>query len=155
MTYGVTDTVTLMGEVTRTQWNSLRDMSIYFDNPRQQPNPAVEDFGWEDTVFTSIGAEYALNDRGCCAPAYAADQTPTNGATRTPRLPDGDRTWYSIGATWMPSDSWEVSAGYTLISVDDDPTINLEPQVGTSGSSLNGSFSGDANLFGLSAQYRF
>lgn len=154
VTYGITDRFTLLGEVSRTQWSSLQNVSIYFGNPAQQPNPAVEDFKWEDTVFASIGAEFEVSDRFVLRAGLARDETPTNNETRTPRLPDADRDWISVGLTWAPSDTWEVNAGYTRIMVD-DPTVDLDAQIGTSGSTLRGSFAADVNLFGLSAQYRF
>jgi long-chain fatty acid transport protein len=154
ITYGINDSFTVMADVARTQWSSLQEVAISFQNPAQQPNPAVEDFKWEDTTFTAIGGEWKLNDQFTLRAGYAEDSTPTHIETRTPRLPDADRTWWSIGATWSPSESWELNAGYTKIEVD-DPEIALSPSLATSGSSLVGAYDSSVNLWGLSAQYRF
>jgi long-chain fatty acid transport protein len=154
VTYGINDAWTIMGDVTRTQWSSLEEVAIVFGNPAQQPNPAVEDFKWEDTIFASIGAEWKLNDQWTLRAGYAEDQTPTQDYTRTPRLPDADRQWLSFGVTWAPSEHWEVNGGYTRINAD-DPTIQLQPSIGTSGSALVGVFSSSVNLWGLSGQYKF
>ena len=154
VTYGITDNFTLMGEVSQTDWSSLQEVAINFGNPRQQPNPAVEDFKWEDTTFSAIGAEWKFNDQFTLRGGYAQDQSPTNNNTRTPRLPDADRTWWSIGLTWSPSETWEVSGGYTRINTD-DPSINLQPSLATSGSALQGVYDATVNLWGISAQYRF
>ena len=154
VTYGIGDSFTLMADISQTQWSSLQEVAIRFGNPAQQPNPAVEEFAWEDTTFASIGGEYKVNDQFTLRAGYAQDATPTNNDTRTPRLPDADRTWYSFGVTWAPSETWEINAGYTRITVD-DPSVALEPSLATSGSTLNGSFDADVNLFGLSGQYRF
>ena len=154
VSYGITDDFTLLADVARTQWSSLQEVAIRFGNPAQQPNPAVEDFAWEDTTFMSLGGEWKLNDEFTLRAGYAQDTTPTQDSTRTPRLPDADRVWWSVGATWMPSETWEVTAGYTRINVD-DPTVQLQPSLATSGSTLNGSFDASVNLWGLAAQYRF
>ena len=154
VTYGITDSVTLMGEVAQTDWSSLQQVAINFGNPRQQPNPAVEEFKWDDTVFTAVGAEWELSDAFTLRAGYAEDQSPTNNETRTPRLPDADRTWWSLGLTWAPSSNWEVNAGYTRINTD-DPSINLTPSLATSGSTLVGQYDATVNLYGVSAQYRF
>jgi long-chain fatty acid transport protein len=154
VTYGITDNFTLMGEVSQTDWSSLQEVAINFGNPRQQPNPAVEDFSWKDTTFSAIGGEWKFNDQFTLRGGYAMDQSPTNNSTRTPRLPDADRTWWSIGLTWSPSETWELNAGYTRINVD-DPTVNLQPSLATSGSTLTGTYDANVNLWGISAQYRF
>jgi long-chain fatty acid transport protein len=154
VTYGINDSWTILGDVTRTQWSSLQEVAIVFGNQNQQPNPAVEDFAWEDTIFASIGTEWKLNDAWTLRAGYAEDQTPTQNATRTPRLPDADRQWFSLGVTWAPSEHWEINGGYTRINAD-DPTINLAPSIGTSGSALVGVYSSSVNLWGLSGQYRF
>ena len=154
VTYGINDSWTILGDVTRTQWSSLEEVAIYFGNPAQQPNPAVEPFNWEDTIFASLGAEWKLNEAWTLRAGYAQDQTPTQNDSRTPRLPDADRQWFSLGATWAPSEHWEINGGYTRINAD-DPTINLAPSIGTSGSALVGVYSSSVNLWGLSGQYRF
>jgi long-chain fatty acid transport protein len=154
VTYGINDNWTVMGDWSYTQWSSLKEVAIRFGNPRQQPNPAVEDFRWSDTSFWSLGTEYKLNDQWTLRAGYAEDQSPTNNQTRTPRLPDADRQWFSLGATWAPSEHWEVSAGYTRINTD-DPTVDLQPSLATSGSTLRGSYSANVNLWGLSGAYKF
>ena len=53
-----------------------------------------------------------------------SDESPTNDATRTPRLPDNDRMLYSIGMSWAVSDHLSVDAAYQRITID-DPEINL------------------------------
>jgi long-chain fatty acid transport protein len=152
VTYGINDSWTILGDVTRTQWSSLQEVAIEFGNPNQAT--AVEEFGWDDTIFASIGAEWKLNDAWTLRAGYAEDQTPTQNSKRTPRLPDADRQWLSVGVTWAPSEHWEINGGYTRI-IADDPTINLAPSIGTSFSSLNGVYSSSVNLWGLSGQYRF
>ncbi|MEO6263981.1 MAG: outer membrane protein transport protein [Luteimonas sp.] len=150
VSYAFGDRFTLLADVARTDWHSLQNVTIDFANPVQANS--VEQFRWEDTMFYSLGVEFALSDAFTLRGGIARDETPTNDAARTPRLPDQDRDWFSIGLTWDASESLEVNAGYTRILVD-DPTIN-NPE-NSSGAHLRGSYDADVNLFGVSAQYRF
>ena len=146
-TFDVTDRFMVMATWAETGWSSLREVRINFDNP--DPD-AVEPFEWEDTVFASVGAEYKLNDAWTLRGGVASDETPTNIEHRTPRLPDDDRLWYSIGATWQVSPALDVNLAYTRIEPD-DPKVDIA----SGGSRIAGPFDGNANLFGVSAQYRF
>ncbi len=130
-----------------TGWSSLREVRIEFDNP--DPD-AVEPFEWSDSTFVSLGAEYKLNDRWTLRGGIADDQTPTSLVHRTPRLPDDDRRWYSIGATWAVSDALDVNFAFSHLKPD-DPRVDAT----SSGSRIVGPFDGSANLYGVSAQYRF
>lgn len=149
VTYSVTDNFALMADFSRTQWSSLENVTIYFGSAQAA---SVEDFKWQDTTFASVGAEWDLNQDFTLRAGYAQDQSPTHTETRTPRLPDGDRQWGSVGLTWKATDAFEVTAAYTHIFVD-DPEIGGNPS--SSGSTLVGNYEVDANLFGISAQYKF
>lgn len=149
ISYGVTDNITLLADFSRTQWSSLENVTIFFDSNQA---PSVEDFSWKDTTFASIGGEWDINESFTLRAGYAQDQSPTKIETRTPRLPDADRQWGSIGLTWRASEALEVSAAYTRIFVDDPEISGI---VSSSGSTLTGSYDADVNIFGLSAQYRF
>ncbi|MDQ3495630.1 MAG: outer membrane protein transport protein [Pseudomonadota bacterium] len=148
--YKLGDRFTLLGAASETGWSSLRAVVINYDHPAQ--GTTVEPFGWEDSRFYSLGAEYALNDRFTLRTGIARDHTPTNDVERSPRLPDQNRDWVSLGLTWQASEALEINAAYTHISVD-NPTINN--LVSSSGSRLSGEYAARVNLLGVSAQYRF
>ena len=148
--YAFTDSFTLLADVSHTDWHSLQNVTIDFANPVQANS--VEQFRWDDTRFYSLGAEFALSEALTLRAGVARDETPTNDANRTPRLPDANRDWVSVGLTWNASEALEVNAGYTRIMID-DPTIN-NPE-NSSGAHLVGSYSADVNLYGVSAQYKF
>jgi len=143
----VTDRLALLASWAETGWSSLREVRIDFQNP--DPD-AVEPFRWKDTVFASIGAEFALNDAWTLRGGIASDETPTSLEHRTPRLPDDDRRWYSLGATWRFSDGLDFNFAYTRITPD-DPKID----VASAGGRVAGPYDASVNLYGVSAQYRF
>ena len=58
--------------------------------------------------------------------------------------------WYSLGASWAATQALEVNFGYTRIEPN-SPKIDIT----SGGSTLVGPFDGAANLYGVSAQYKF
>jgi long-chain fatty acid transport protein len=145
--YDFTDRFAMMATWTETGWTSLREVRIDFGNP--DPD-LVEPFDWRDTEFMSLGGEFKLNDSFTLRAGVAYDETPTSIETRSPRLPDDDRTWYSIGASWNASEALEVNFGYTRLEPD-APRVDIAAR----GSHLVGPFAGHADLYGVSAQYKF
>src|SRR3546814_13074801 len=71
---------------------------------------------------------------------------------RTPRRPDQDRMWYSIGATWAASDNFDITASYSRVQMADTPVVGI---ASSSGSYLSGEYDGGADNYGISAQFRF
>ena len=80
-----------------------------------------------------------------------SDETPTNDAHRTPRLPDNDRNLYSIGLTWNAMPNLSIDAAYMRVELKDSP-INSTSATGTR---LTGQVDGNANVFGVGATYKF
>ena len=151
--YDFSDSFRLMGDVQRTDWHSLKSVDIHFANPYQAPSS--EAFDWKDSTLVSLGAEWDINPAWTLRGGIARDQTPTHDDTRTPRLPDNDRTLFSIGATWNVSQNLSIDAAFQRIEID-KPGIDLPVEAAAGNTStLVGEFSGHANLFGVSAQYRF
>lgn len=147
--YDVSDRFRLMADAQQTGWSSLAAVEIY----RKDDGSLLggEDFSWSDTWLYSVGGEFDLNDAVTLRAGLGQDETPTNDRTRTPRLPDEDRWLYSVGLTWNVSPNLSFDASYMRITIDSS-SIDVES---SSSSLLNGSFDGDADLFGVSAQYRF
>jgi long-chain fatty acid transport protein len=146
MRYDFTDRFAMMATWTETGWSSMREVRIDFENP--DPD-SVEPFDWRDTEFMSLGGEFKLYDSFTLRAGVAYDETPTPIETRSPRLPDADRTWYSIGGTWNATEALELNFGYTWLQPD-APHVDIAAR----GSHLAGPFDGHADLFGVSAQYK-
>ena len=149
---GVTDNLRLLADYQQTEWKSLRNVTIKRDDGAVV---GMEPFDWTDSDFYSLGAEFDLSEAITLRAGVGKDQSPTNDTHRTPRLPDNDRMLYSIGATWNVSPALSVDAAYQRITID-APAIALPVDAAAGNTStLVGTFDGHANLFGVSAQYRF
>ncbi|MEH6417920.1 OmpP1/FadL family transporter [Pseudomonas sp. CGJS7] len=149
VSYKFTDQFRMMFDAQKTDWHSLKSVDIVRSNGI---GVAQEAFNWEDTMMYALGAEYDFNDSFTLRGGVALDESPTNDHARTPRLPDNDRTLYSLGLTWNANEHLSVDAAYTRIEID-SPNIDLySPRTGIA---LKGRFSGHADLFGIAAQYKF
>ena len=151
ISYGFTDQFRVMADYQATGWSSLQDVTIKRSNGTVVGS---EDFSWKDTDFFSVGVEYDLSEAFTLRAGVGKDESPTNDVTRTPRLPDDDRMLYSLGMSWAMSDHLTIDAAYQRITIE-DPVINLGVHLPSDLSTLQGTYSGSANLFGVSMQYRF
>jgi long-chain fatty acid transport protein len=77
-------------------------------------------FNWHDSWFYSAGLEYAWNPGLTLRAGGAWERSPVqNPSERSPRVPDNDRIWGSVGATAKVNDTVSVDFAYTHIWVDD------------------------------------
>ena len=136
-------------ELTWTGWSSFNHLAISFANPAQ-PSVSIP-YGWRNTLFGSVGMDYKLSDQWTLRGGLAYDQTPTQNFSRDPRLPDGSRRWISIGAGYTPTPNVRFDVGYAHLFVSNGGVND----VSATGDHLVGSFDNSANLFGISAQFKF
>lgn len=140
-------------DLARTEWSSFDELRVVYGSAQAD---TVEPENWEDTWTASIGADYRLSDNWVLRAGIAYDQTPTQDATRTPRVPDGNRRWLAFGLDYQPSDTLEINVGYAHLWVDDGTIKNDTAEtVGATGTTLIGKFETAANLLGVSATLRF
>lgn len=150
--YAVADNFRVLADYQYTGWDSLQDVTIKRSNGTIVGS---EPFHWSNTHFYSLGAEYDLSPALTLRGGIGKDKTPTHDTYRTPRLPDNDRTLYSVGASWQMSDALSFDAAYQRIEIK-SPTINLPVDAAAGNTStLVGKYTGHADLFGVSMQYRF
>jgi long-chain fatty acid transport protein len=138
----------LLGDAQLTGWSSLQSVDIHREDGTTL---GFEAFNWKDSWFYSVGGEWDMSDALTFRAGVGYDETPTRDEYRTPRLPDNDRTVYTLGLTWNASPNFSVDAAYMRVQID-DPSVAT---TSSSGSHLVGDFTGHADLFGVSAQYRF
>lgn len=69
---------------------------------------------YKNTWAVSLGVDQAIGKRLTLRAGFQIDPTPTRDASRDPRVPDGDRIDYNIGATYEMSEhiSLDVAGGY-------------------------------------------
>ena len=107
----------LMGDASQTGWSSLPELRIDFDNTAPD---SVVTLDLDDSIKYALGATYQGSPKWALRLGLAMDETPVpNEELRTPRLPDEDRAWYTLGFDYNPSAKIGLSFAYGLIEIDD------------------------------------
>jgi long-chain fatty acid transport protein len=86
----------------------------------------------------------------------ALDETPTNDADRTPRLPDEERTWLAFGMQYRVSKAGVLDLGYADEFIK-DASVNVPvPGFTTCAAGcLRGSFENKADIFSVQYSHSF
>lgn len=140
----------LLADVTWTQWSSFEELRVTFSNPAQPDAVTPEE--WEDSWRYSLGVIHKLNDRWSLRGGWAFDETPIpDPERRTPRIPGNDRTWFSFGFSYFPSDDLRLDAGYTRLYAG-DASIRSDDE---NGHLLVGQFESETDILSVQAQWSF
>jgi long-chain fatty acid transport protein len=150
----LTPMVGLMADATWTGWSEIPELRIVYDNPANAggAGTAVEPLGWKNAWRLSLGLNYYQSSRLTLRTGVAYDQSPVpNPVQRTPRLPDNDRVWLSVGASYHINEKITADFGYSHLFIDDTNiarTNNL-------GATLVGTYESSADIFSLGINYYF
>jgi long-chain fatty acid transport protein len=79
----------------------------------------VEAYNWKDGWFASIGAEYAYSDALTLRAGAAFERSPVPDETRGVRVPDNDRYWLSLGASYRISEKMTANLAYSHVFMED------------------------------------
>jgi len=100
------DKWTVMATADWTGWSTFKQLLVV---PVQPHNSAdLTTFGWKDSWFGSIGAEYKATDQLTLRAGTAYDQSPTPSGAATPGVPDSNRIWLSAGVGYRMTDNLDV-----------------------------------------------
>ncbi len=144
----------VMADATWTNWSRFTVLDVNFSDPltESRAGAAVLE-GWEDTMRYSAGLTYKASESLLLRAGLAYDESPVpNAALRSPRIPDNDRLWIALGATWSMSETMEVSVGYVHIFVD-DPVVDNSAH--SAGQWLRGTFEASVDIVSVAGTLRF
>lgn len=111
----ITDQLALMGGVEWANWSRFKTLDVQTDGGSLQTVP----YDWKDSWFFSAGAEYAYNDALTLRSGVAFEKSPVPDATRSVRVPDNDRYWLSLGASYRITDSMVANLAYSHVFIKD------------------------------------
>lgn len=139
----------LMAQTTWFGWSNFD--SITARNTSNGIISSVEQ-DYNDTWAFALGAEYELNDEWTVRGGYQFDATPTTDQFRTSRTPDGDRNWFSAGATYSFAPNFSLDMAATYIDVDDG-IINVSRNNGLN--AMRATTDGNVGILALGLNYKF
>ena len=118
---------TLLGTVEWTNWNRIGTSVISTPLP---PSPFLTlPFQWKDGWLFSIGAEYKASDRLSLRTGFGYEISPVTDQVRMPVIPDNDRFWASIGASYQIWRGLVANLAYSHIFFR-DTSINISAASG-------------------------
>ena len=168
-TWEATDQLRLSGLIRWANWSNFDDLTLENDIPAgigmqvaqlgqmgQTLAGAVKEVvienKWQDTWLFSVGADYRINSAFTVRGGLAYETSPVDDqSTRMAVIPDTDRVWFSLGASWYPTQDLQFDVGATyLMGVGDKDLYN-----DVDGKKVGKYDSLDAYLLGVQMQYRF
>jgi long-chain fatty acid transport protein len=124
----VTDAFTLNATAEWTNWSRLGSPRVYNERTGTLLPPApVLPLEYDDGWFFSVGGEYQVNSAWAVRAGVGYEIAPIDIENRTPRLPDSDRVWLSVGTTYNWSDKLSFDLAYTHIFSVGNTDINIGP----------------------------
>ena len=151
--HAINDKLAVMADISWTDWSSFDELVINFEGSgiagKQQ---SITTEKWHDSWRYSVGFDYQATDALVLRAGLALDETPIpSSERRTPRIPGDDRTWVSLGLTYVASDAFSFDVGYSHLFIDDvDIDNTLENAVPSTNATLTGEYEAEVDI--LSAQ---
>lgn len=145
----INESFTLMAGMEWANWSRIQ--TVPFDGSRAGTALALE---YEDGWFFSVGGEYKFNPNWTFRGGLGYEIAPTTDEDRSMRLPDADRIWASIGASYNWNERLSVDFGYSHLFVDDAPVD--ETTVTSSGPiRYAGTAEGSVDIISFGLRYKF
>ena len=106
-------------------------------------------YRWKDAWNFALGEDYYLNDNWTLRFGTAYDQSPSRSNTyRTNRIPDTDRVWVSLGASYQ-KDNYQIDFGYAHLFFAHGRTRN------SPSGDVDAKYRSYSNMLGMNFQYKF
>jgi long-chain fatty acid transport protein len=156
--YSLNSRWALMADVTWTQWSDVDVLNIKL----QDGSRSVAVWDYDDSWRYSIGAEFKPSRTWTFRTGVALDETPVpSDSLRSPRVPDNDRTWLTLGMTYRHTPNLSFDFGYAHIFVDDPKLKNVsdnhDPSKGQSTGfhSLSGEYDASVDILSAQVNWKF
>lgn len=151
----VTPKLKILGGINWYRWSSFEDIPVERADGSVDHTPQ----NYSNTWGFAAGARYRVRENLELKTGAQYDQTPTADGFRSTRVPDGDRTWVSAGATYDINDKWVFDLSGTYVDVSEED-INLTNTVDYGGGAtatynLNGKIEGDVSIVSAALRYKF
>ena len=143
--------VAIMADAAWTRWSRFEELAIESSDVARLDSTKQEQ--WDNSMRYAVGVDYQHDQQWTFRGGIAYDETPVSNEFRTARIPDQDRTWLAIGASYKVSDRLKLDAGYTHIFIDDpkiDETLDLPLN-----HRLLGEYEGSVDIISVQARWLF
>ena len=150
--HDINDKWAVMAEYQRVFWSSFDTLDIV-GNRSGLLSRTYEN--WEDSDFFSVGASYQIDDQWKARFGLAYDQGAVKLDSRTPRIPDSDRIWYSVGLNYQYNDNLSFDMAFTYIDAKKAVVDTAATQNTGRYPDVYAEYSNSVKMWGLSMNYKF
>ncbi|WP_157967634.1 OmpP1/FadL family transporter [Cohaesibacter intestini] len=132
-----------------TRWSELKDPIPINGSPAG----TSLHFGYKDGWYASVGGEYKHNENLTLRGGLGWEKSPIPDNHRNLRLPDADRLWASLGASYNVSDKFSVDVGYSHLFIKDD--VKVSGAIGGGAISYAGTADSAADIVSVAMRYKW
>jgi len=140
----LTSTTRLLATAQWSNWSRFKDLAL--------SSPAGDlavQANWDDGWFFSVGGEYDYSSTLTLRGGVAYEISPINDATkRLVQIPDNDRIWLSVGASYKWSDAITLDVGYSHMFIEDGG-VDLYGPLGSMTGQFSGNVQASVDLFSV------
>lgn len=142
----------LLGSVEWTNWSILGEVPVML--PATPPAPFESGtlvFNWKDGWSYSLGGEYDVTPRLTVRAGITYEESPIQqSSSRLVQLPDSNRIWFGLGASYAWSDKTTINVSYLHVELEEE-RFSREALTGAFGGTITGTsdVSADAISVGL------
>jgi long-chain fatty acid transport protein len=111
---------TLLGTVEWTNWSRIGTSNIVSNGITVTTLP----FQYQDGWLFSAGVEYQVNDRMTLRTGFGYEISPITDQVRTPLIPDANRVWASVGASYVIIKGLKADVAYSHV-YEPNASINI------------------------------
>jgi len=151
----VSETLELLADATWTEWSRISQLPVVRTSGAGSGSTLdTLTFNFEDTWRLAVGANYKLSGPWTLRGGLAYDQSPVpNAQDRSVRLPDEDRYWLSLGATYRAGAASRFDVGYTFVHIKDADIDN--DQSARARGIVRGTYEASVHILSLQYQHSF
>ena len=154
--HDITERWAVMAEYQRVFWSSFKDLTFRSRNGNNKPGYdyiAKVNENWRDTNFYSIGTSFMLDEQWKLRLGLAYDQSAVRLQHRTPRIPDTDRFWMTVGLGYNYNEHLDFNIAYTYINAR---KAQLDTSLtGNDGYNVTADYHNSIQAFAFGLSYKF
>lgn len=141
---------TVAGTIRWSDWSVFKELPV---NTRSGRNLATTKENWKDCYLFSVGADYRYSDEWTFRAGTAYEtSTIREDKYRMTTVPDSNRLWLSVGATWHASKQLQCDVGYLFLhAIGSSPITESAESTQVIGDYKRT----NVHMFGVQAMYSF
>jgi long-chain fatty acid transport protein len=145
----------IMSDITWTHWSRFQDLTVMRSNGTVLTTQAEN---WSNTWRFSLGLNYRATEKLMWRFGTAYDQTPVSDTYRTPRIPDQNRLWVSIGVQYAFTPGLSLDVGYAHLFVNNasvNQPNNIPALPAAARGQLVGNYDSSVDIIGAQLTWSF